>query len=311
MNSPHIHKQVSSYMMRNTFIAFSLLASAHSQAKQFTNFEIIGETKGCAPLSNVMKNHLQWDIVSVPKEINAGQQLSGVIKFTKNFQLSETDWFRKYSDFSIRLAIDQPYPHIFHSNPSSNFKDFLFEATNDLELFFSYDIPLHIGGNFQIQLSILFYGKNPDTHMCMLIGRFDQEVNILSDDIHMLPPLLRSLTVDKTFYTAGEYVTAQLTLSSPLDSLDTDHFEWINPAVPQGNEDRGFPEFEYNVFRRFTLNDDGSYTILVKIPRWVKPGRYYLKYFNRQNKYKNFESEVGIHDAEELRVSQSSPLIVK
>jgi hypothetical protein len=128
--------------------------------------------------------------------------------------------------------------------------------------------------------------------------------------VHLVPPLLRSLSLDKPSYNPGERVTAKFTLSSPLEKLETDHFEWVNPDVPRGNSDRSFPEFESNLIRQITLNGDGSYTVAFKIPRCAKAGTYFLNYFNRIDKFGNFESDVGEHDAEELRVSQLSPVIV-
>ena len=296
--------------MKKILKIMALFATFNAHAKQFPTLKLIGDSRACAPLVETIANQLQWEIVSLPKDINAGQQLRGKIKFSKNFQLSPNDWHQKHTHSSIRMATKQPYPHIFHTDLASNLSGFFFDLTKEIELPFSYDIAPHIGGEFQLEFSILLYGKKPNVHMCMVIGRFDQHLHIHSNDVHMVPPLLRSLSVDKASYVAGDYVTAHFTLTSPLDTLDTDHFEWVNTALPQGSKDRGFPEFENKVYRRLTLNEDGSYTGSIKIPRWVKPGTYYLKYFNRQDKYRNFESDVGEHDAEELRISQSAPVVV-
>lgn len=285
--------------MRYLF-ALSLLVSFQALSLQNIRLEM-GEEEECSALLETLKT-LTVQAVDVPPEHEAGKPLIGRLHLRKDFTVLSSEWDASYPSLLLS-SIGGPYPF----RTRADVKELaLFLSSDESEILipFSIDIGSNVGGKFKFSWSIHFLGLPiGQGASCAVRGTFENPIRIHSDSVNMIPPLLRSLTLDKATYRPGDTAKATFRLSSPLKNLETDHFDFGaagNKWVP-----------DYGPRYAFVLNADQSYSVSFEIPESAEPGTYLLANFNREDAYGNYESVVGGRDAEEKRISEACPLIIE
>jgi len=107
------------------------LFAAHAAAATLVDVSLNGDSVACSQLLSDVKTHLQFELVNVQSQHEAGQVYSGTLSLTKDFVLSPDDWTQEHSFSSIRLSINDPYPHILHTTAEPSLLNFFFGSASD------------------------------------------------------------------------------------------------------------------------------------------------------------------------------------
>jgi len=284
-------------------------------ANEKLKFELLnGNEQACQDLAQTLQENVELTADAIPSKHPAGTVLSFQFSIDKSMQLDSEKWFRQASDVSFSSIIEQPYSKAVHHKPAPDLTDFFFEEDNFQTFDIETEVAANIGGRakhritFWLQSKIPFEGR--DFSFCLVGAILPQTTEIQSDNVDITPPLLRVIKYDQRAYRQGESATINFTFTEPLKDAESDHITFTNRMLEFGDISRAFPEYNHEEVHKLTKVSDNEYSFTFTIPEYAKPGRYHLEFFNRQDKFGNFEGNIGREDALEKKVADTSPLVI-
>lgn len=270
-------------------------------------FEVLtGNDKACIELASDLSENVKLETLTAPAVHKAGTKLKFEISLSKTKKLNGEQWETDYSYVNLNSIISKPYTKFIHYNPKESLKDFFFEDSTTATFHIETDIAKNIGGKAVHRLS--FTLMKPKSDYCNVGTNFTTTLDIQSDSVDIIPPLVRSIVYDKTSYHPGDRATVTFKFTESLKTPTSDHIEFTNRAIVRGEPGRSIPK--YGETHTLQIISETVYAFTFDVPKDTKQGSYHPEYFNRFDRVDNFEDVIGGEDAYEKQVAETSPLVV-
>lgn len=287
------------------------LCSLPSFANTKLKFSLLfGDEDKCLGLINSLQERIEVSAHSFPMVHQAGGPLKVQLTISKSSHLDEAQWRREFSNANLASVIEQPYIKHIHHNLDPDLKDFFFSEGAPQTFSLVTDIAPSIGGSAKHRLSIMLQAAGTDYYYCMVAAELDSITEFKSDHVDITPPLVRSIRYDKNAYRIGDEVKVLFKFTEALSKAESDHIDFTNPLIEFGDDSRSIPKYGSPEIHKLVQLAEAEYLVTFKIPEGTKAGSYFPEFFNRSDKFGNFEDQLGAYDDEEQQVVKSSPLVV-